>query len=317
MDQPKPIKISDELAKEFIDHSNLDTRELCTALSSVYVGTKRCEGVYTITDVSIGEPSIYGKIYQACCKDDCSYVAKWQKDKKMAKEEADIQYLVAKQGLAPHIREILVCDKGTIIIMDALTITAMRIITSLSKTQRDVTQKYYQEKIQPVLNILKEKGEDVQDIEQLLNDEITDFSTYHNMRGKINKLCWKHIGSGCIESIDIQVPDTKEQKELKIKTVNQIFILLNKLHHMGITHKDTHLNNFMSKGVDPQLYLIDFGLAKFTYDKKDREYDYQRFIRDIRKFSNEDGYVNLNYLLDFAEKEYKVYIAKENKEFEK
>lgn len=270
-------------------------------MESVYIGDNKCPGIYTISENKIGEISKYGDIYQACCGTDCSYIAKWQSEKKSALEEAKIQYFVAQHGIAPMIREVLICENnGAIIIMDVLSITAGRMIRSLSSNQLTVTIQHYRTLLSKVLDNIKKYDIDTQKIEEKLYSPTLTFEELHNLRGSINKKCWETDGNvPTIDSIDIQVADTDEQKNMRIHIVQQIVYLIIQLHKLGIAHLDTHLNNFM-KGDGDRYYIIDFGLSTESPTQEQLKYDYNRYVRDIKKFSTEDGYVNLDYLLDYA-----------------
>ena len=140
--------ISVEDGKKILDVSNLPTVTMCATLEKVFIDSDECPGIYKITDKKIGNESSYGSIFLTCCESEekvgkftsvsnnCDYVAKWQPiidlgaGFKMTNtsenmiNEARLQYIAARRGLAPMIREVMICEEGSIIIMDALTITA-------------------------------------------------------------------------------------------------------------------------------------------------------------------------------------------------
>jgi len=85
----------------------------------------------------VGEDSLYGTVWQACLKKDCTYVLKSQKYSKDAyrqitketiKKEVDMQNKIAKEGLALKIKDWWLCDKGGVIIMKSLKQTVRNLL---------------------------------------------------------------------------------------------------------------------------------------------------------------------------------------------
>ena len=70
----------------------------------------------------IGEDSVYGEVYAACCKADCTHVMKIQKisPKTSTDQENEMQVIAAEKGMAPPIVDSYVCDNNSIIIMKAM-----------------------------------------------------------------------------------------------------------------------------------------------------------------------------------------------------
>jgi serine/threonine protein kinase len=172
----KVKKIPKKLAKTILKKSSLPKRHMCSMLEAIYIGENNCDGVYIITDNKIGADSLAGNLYQTCCSNrSCDYVAKWQPlPFKLLPDgsnihplmEAEIQYKVAKLGMAPMVREIWQCDNGIIIIMDAMKYTALKDITELSQDQIKKTAEFYGMKSKNILEIMEKnknfevKGED-------------------------------------------------------------------------------------------------------------------------------------------------------------
>lgn len=77
--------------------------------------------------------------------------------------------------------------------------------------------------------------------------------------------------------------DTKEYEDI-LDRIKQAFLLIRDLHRIGISHGDTHLNNFMLT-FDNTLKMIDLGLAKKFKSIGDMWYDiyldYSFFINSI------------------------------------
>ena len=288
----RPVPITSEMAAQILNVNHLPARDMCKRIDQVYIGDQKCEGIYTMKD-PIGEASVYGKVYTACCDGNCSYVAKWQPNSKMALNEAKIQYSVAQQGLAPMIREVWVCPEGTIIIMDALSITAKRMLLTLGDVQRQTVINKYVNIYKAVLN---KYPNEIGLIPKLM--AIKSEQQLFDIRKEINLLLCRKYRCQPIEDIIITEEDSKEEKDMKIGIMNQLIGLLGSLHSMGLVHGDAHLNNFMSK--DDKWYLIDFGL---TLDDtlKNRMGDYQKIIFDLTRLIN-DGYENLRYLREHLQR---------------
>tara|TARA_B110000908_G_C10184716_1_gene417433 strand:- start:53 stop:1033 length:981 start_codon:yes stop_codon:yes gene_type:complete len=308
-------KISVDDASQIIN--NIDSKEMCTTLNAVYVGKEKHEGVYYVTKHKIGEPSMYGKIYLACLGKKCNYIAKWQQDKEMAIMEATIQHNLSTFGITPNIREMWVCDKGVIIIMDALSNTAHRELFNFSRKQVEREQEYkhvFSDKIDEIVKVRKqtmeksklhEKLKFLINLKQKLFDPSTKYKDLYKLRDDVNKQVRLSIFNNDHKISELQqlsmIQDTDKQKVKRIAVVTQVFDLIHRLHKFGYTHMDTHTNNFMTddNGV---FYIIDFGLTKQSNSVDDRKYDYDRFTDDIRQFSDTFRYTNLDYLLTYSEK---------------
>ena len=70
------------------------------------------------------------------------------------------------------------------------------------------------------------------------------------------------------------------------------------LYEMRISHGDTHLNNYM-RGMDGVYKLIDFGESEEKPTMNELVRDLKRTRRDLIKLVEEDGYNNLEYLVDY------------------
>ena len=330
----KIYQIPDEFAHNFINNSNLNSRNLCNKFTNYYINnnSKKCPNGFIIEEDSYGKRSNNGEIYKACCDDDCEYIAKWQSFKQNALNEAEIQNYFAQLGIAPKIIEIWECSNGVIIIMDKLNETVRDIILELSPLQIYNTKKYYTKIFNDKLNELEKKIkkleklkkienledlddlEDLEDLEiedlddydiKILKDLVKNIKTYDDMlkiMKSINILCMKYNISH-LKKLKVITEDTREQKDLKIYIIDQIVSLIYTIHRHNIVHLDTHSNNFL---VDRNLNvkIIDFGEFNRDTDLDYRKFDYERFIRDINTWINQYGYKNLEYLHNYINDKY-------------
>ena len=309
----KVHQITDEFANNFINNSNLNTRNLCNTFKNYYYNSnsKKCSNGFMIEDDSFGKKSNNGKIYKACCDDNCEYIAKWQNNKENALNEAHIQNYFAQLGIAPKIIEVWECSNGVIIIMDKLNETLKDILLELSPLQLYNTKKYNINIFNHKLNQLEDELKTLEFNElnyesiNFLKDLIKNIKTYHDMlkiRSSINILCYRN-NIAPIAQIKVITDDTKAQRDLKIYIVDQIISLIYTIHRHNIVHLDTHSNNFL---IDKNLNvkIIDFGEFKQDTDLDYRKFDYERFIRDIRTWISEYGYENLKYLYNYINDKY-------------
>jgi serine/threonine protein kinase len=306
-------EITDEFAQNFMMNSNLNTRNLCNTFTNYYnnSNSKKCPNGFIIEEDSFGKKSNNGKIYKACCDDNCEYIAKWQNNKENALNEAQIQNYFAQLGIAPKIIEVWECSNGVIIIMDKLNETVKDIILELSPLQIYNTKKYYTKIFNDKLNELEKKIKKLEFDElnyesiNFLKDLIKNIKNYHDMlkiRSSINILCYRN-NIDPIAQIKVITEDAKAQRDLKIYIVDQIISLIYTIHRHNIVHLDTHSNNFL---IDKNLNvkIIDFGEFKQDTDLDYRKFDYERFIRDIRTWISEYGYKNLKYLYNYINDKY-------------
>lgn len=121
---------------DFIDENILKDNKLYY-LAEMPSETKFCKSYtplkcgygYDVTD-KIGEESMYGDIWKACCNKDCSYVLKWQKytggtvNKEYIQNEINLQKIFAEFGVSPPVIDSWFCVNGGIIIMPMLVKTA-------------------------------------------------------------------------------------------------------------------------------------------------------------------------------------------------
>lgn len=283
---------------------NLMNEQLCTNLDALYIGDAKCNGVYVIQEKQIGEKSGHGTLYQACCENDCAYVAKYQHDRKTAKREANIQFILSRHNLAPIVREVWDCDRGVVIIMDALSITVQKILTMLSKSQKEETGSYYARKIYSKLKELHDVGvddifigEDIDIIElgDIVKDKKTTYEQLLKYRKYIDTVCdVKNIIP--IEKMEVKGDDDQYVKTMRENIMDQVYNLINKLHQLNYVHLDTHLNNFMTDHSFEKVYMIDFGLAQISSDPEDREIDYKKIKQSLDELIVDKGYINLKYL---------------------
>jgi tRNA A-37 threonylcarbamoyl transferase component Bud32 len=77
----------------------------------------------------MGERSLYGEIWNACCEKDCRYVLKWQKytggdlNKSFIENEIKMQNIFAELNVSIPVTDSWFCDDGGVIIMPALKYT--------------------------------------------------------------------------------------------------------------------------------------------------------------------------------------------------
>ena len=85
----------------------------------------------------VGEESMYGDVYAACCKSDCTHVMKIQKIVKggTTDQENEMQVLAAERGLAPLVVDSYVCDDNSIIIMKAMKRTVYDLLKEIFDSQ--------------------------------------------------------------------------------------------------------------------------------------------------------------------------------------
>lgn len=284
---------------------------LCVDLEAVYIGQRECKGVYTISTESMGEESRYGDIHIASCDEKAKYIAKWQplSSNINAMKEAEIHYIASLKGIAPMIREVWVCKKGTIIIMDNLQQTAKRQILLLSKSQKNKMVIKLVLIINNRLEELKDEGEDVSSLFEIVNEPNITIDALKKIVIPVNVFSHKHN----LEKINTNIPidpDDEKQKEQRKKIIDDIFEVIKKLHSAGIVHNDSHLNNFMISTTG-KYYVIDFGLSKLisglkpTKINKYKNKDYEVFIKNIKYYIKNMDYTHLKYLYEYAKNKYK------------
>jgi len=264
---------------------NTSKNKMCKAIETFYCDGKDCDNLYSITDLQIGEKSVNGVVYQACLLNNCSYIAKWQKNAITAISEAQIQQEAATKGLAPYVHQAWVCDQGAIIIMDAMSIAVSRILKSLTQEQLSQTIKTNTDKFKLTGIPFEEKS--IRTVEDL-----------RKTRSSINTSLYRQ-GKTPLGDIET-AKDTEEQIQMRKRILREVFDLIDKLHSIGIEHNDAHLNNFMADS-NMQIRIIDFGESKKTPGPIGGK-DYKRAARDISQYIDE-GYTNLAYLKNFAKSE--------------
>jgi tRNA A-37 threonylcarbamoyl transferase component Bud32 len=104
--------------------------------------------------------------------------------------------------------------------------------------------------------------------------------------------------------IDI-LPDSDEQKQYKLDFIDRVFLMIDKLHEIGISHGDTHINNFMIDKTG-KLYLIDFGLSK-NLNEKNYKTDYLWFESSIKAYCGQRSNPHLNYIAEYTKYKVKNY----------
>lgn len=120
----------------------------CQRLQRIYCNGKECENIYRIVDKDqrekLGE-GVYGQVYQACLGDDCSYVGKWveKNDQFNIVSEGKLQHELALKGIAPEVKQIMICQNGGMIVMSGLKATLDQIITRVSESQLTYLRNHY------------------------------------------------------------------------------------------------------------------------------------------------------------------------------
>ena len=84
----------------------MEILKTCIPLTERKTNAFECNASEWEISGKVGESSVYGDVYIACCKQNCQRVIKIQKasSKKVAEEtslESDIQVLASENGLAP------------------------------------------------------------------------------------------------------------------------------------------------------------------------------------------------------------------------
>lgn len=295
------VKQADEKTISLIlDHSPDFMNNLCVELEKVYLNGDLQPGVYSIKNNVIGKGS-FGKVYQACNGKDCNYVAKWIEDSGSgAIEEAKIQQKAALlSGVVPKIYEIWVCEKGVLIIMQALSFTLASVIEKLNQRQREYVENYI-ENILEIVEVIKKKNIKLPSyVIQYLESGASGilehlFSIYGSLYGSLLSPL-KFI----IEQNKLQIeipetnipPDTEDEKVAKIEAIEGCIRALQTLTDVGIAHGDIHSNNLMSDG-EGNWYVIDFG-SEADGDPQD---NVKNFKYDLR--NTIQSYTNLRYLRD-------------------
>lgn len=282
------MNISFNTAQHIMNNELIKTK-LCSKVESLYCEEDECKNTYDISDDRIGEESINGVVYKACLENKCNYVAKWQSNKEVALNEAKMQMIAAKDGIAPNVRQVLTCPEGVIIIMDAMSMAISRLFKMLSRDQLNRTIEYNTEYFDKTI---QKSGIEV----EYNRDDIKSVEDLRKIRARINRILFSSGFAGLNDVFTME--DTEDMKEKRKKYIKTIFKLINRLHKLGISHNDAHLNNFMTddKG---NLKIIDFGTAKQINTHDNYLNDYKRVQRNISQYY-EEGYTNLDYLVHFV-----------------
>lgn len=244
---------------------------MCVHLENVYHENYVCPGLYKISDHKIGKGTS-GKVYETCCENVCSYVAKWQEDVERSIREATLQNEIyhLDPELTTPVHEVWECSDGVFIITDRLEKTVEEIITTLNPKQEEETIRYY-------LPILERYGIDTVNIDTFK---------------KLSKT-WKDINPSP-EPLEIKSEDTFNEKMNKKLAVSKVVELLKKLHHIGYIHNDPHFENFMI-GFNGEYRIIDFGQSKKIRGKFDTRNEFEELSESLEDLVI-DGYTNLKYL---------------------
>lgn len=281
------------LAKKIMNNADLNREKLCTVLNKVYCQGRECENVYEIVaSKQIGENSGYGKIYEACLYNNCDFVAKWQNNQIKSLDEAKYQMKAAEYKLAPEIKQIFECKEGVIIIMDALSRTLMKVLTTVSYEQTEDVLEYFKKEMNEYV-----KKYDILKYENL--NFINNCETIRDLKSAINYIneSLADIGAPLITEVPkIRIEDTERTKTLRKKIITQCFNLLVQLHEIGISHNDCHLDNFMCDD-EYNFYLIDFGDAQ-PISVSDPKEDFQTLKVTLMWQQQHEGFSNLKYLVD-------------------
>jgi len=99
------------------------------------------------------------------------------------------------------------------------------------------------------------------------------------------------------EFLEGEILKNKLNEKLNIKLLNKAFNQIIKMHNLDITQGDLTSLNIIVK--NNQTYLIDFGLAEFTYKNEDKAVDLNLFFKCIK-----NEHPNYYYLKENLEKVY-------------
>lgn len=281
------MNITFETAKYIMD-DQLIKKKICSTVDKLYCEDDECKNIYKITSDRIGEDSINGVVYKTCLEKNCKYVAKWQSNKQVAMNEYNMQKLASTNNIAPKIRQVLACPEGIIIIMDIMAVAISRLFKILSKEQLQSTIKSNLEYFDNVI----ENTELKIDYDK---NSINSVEDLRKLRATINKVLFS-TGNAGLNDVTTN-KDTSKQQQIRVGYIDDIFALIDKLHSLGVSHNDAHLNNFMTD-LDGNIKIIDFGTAKEITTHDDVLVDYKRVQRDIVRYY-EEGYTNLDYLVKY------------------
>lgn len=292
----RPKAVSDELMANILGKNNL-VREYCITLDSIYSGVSKEDCVYVIRKIGQEKFGVYGTIYQTCCGDNCQFIAKWipiegieSEDEeiptlKNVLREANLQQLVAEQGLAPIIREVWTCSKGVFIIMDSLDITLESLVDSLTQEQVDVVNSYSNILTKEVDPLIQKKYANMEKLKVDTSDKpnhIWELRRIVEDNKKVNR-----------EKVNYSLPepkippDSKEVESEITQSIIECWNLLKKLKTLGIIHRDAHPGNFM-RNKEGRWYLIDFGMARKIEDANEEDSpdgDFEFFNRSVKFFT--------------------------------
>jgi tRNA A-37 threonylcarbamoyl transferase component Bud32 len=101
---------------------------LASDICKAYIPLTSCPTEYEVMH-RMGENSVYGEIWNACCEKDCRFILKWQKytggdlNKSFIENEIKMQNIFAELNVSIPITDSWFCDDGGIIIMPALKYT--------------------------------------------------------------------------------------------------------------------------------------------------------------------------------------------------
>jgi serine/threonine protein kinase len=278
------IKIPSETAKDILRVPSLN---ICSYVSELYCDKKQCDNIYSIGDRILTGNNAFGYMYDACLDDSCDYIAKWQKitseqNLNDIKKEATTQHLLGEKGLAPKVKQLLICPEGGIIIMEKMSFPVSSKFITLSKKQ-------IREAIGNFNKRINKQCLAAPDIENM----ISNYSDLYLVKDIINET----IGF-TIENIEITSEDTDDVKRKRTNYLDQIFDLLTLLNKMGYRHGDAHLDNFMFDA-QGNIKIIDFGtIGPSNFDSL--EYDINDVLFDLQK-RIDDGLGNLQYLYNYTD----------------
>lgn len=97
----------------------------------MYCHDNKCLVNIKITKNVLGQGA-GGIVYKTCADNKCDYVAKCSSNINISTKEVLIQNTASKHGLAPIIRQFLICQETAIIIMDGLDKTVLQLLQRIS-----------------------------------------------------------------------------------------------------------------------------------------------------------------------------------------
>lgn len=242
-----------------------------------------CATHFHNTDTELGTGN-FGKVYQACCNNDCNYAMKVienPEDDEHIDTEVELQNLCAAYNYAVPVHETQKCqtDEREAFVMNRLDISLYDDLFSLSPIQNRQMQYLYKKQYTHYSKQFPS-----------LHKEWSKLSSYTSAK-QYNAL-YRLIRNTVIKSnskaqwIDIEqkrLIDPPYEKQRKLKCILFALNVLDGLRQLGVRHNDTNLNNFMRRHNEEQYVMIDFGMAYKSQSVTNQNPDVELFGRKLQQ----------------------------------